>query len=341
MTTFGDELEVADEDAAQHPISFSGRFHFPEPSELAHPACFYTGIAFLVIFPLTGIIFHAVGASRLNSAKSALAGEKVTFSSPPATVIAFHWLFIIFISAGGALLFVGGRRDDDSKFFSGIQVGSFIVSIVWYGLYLYYYFKSSEFSASSNIWSLVAYEKVTEREVASLPFVRYEGYWEDLFYRCSIDTPISVYARSANDSSTIPNITHDVDSLGVILVKQQVKANWVPGEDSLIKITLGAIQGCTGYAMFDYTTYSISVDGFVSGSFVTRDGIAPGSLSKGAAIASGIFWAGIMHAYIVDAVPFVQVNIVKNDTLMGDFPNCGTVLQSVHCRYKSSTTRRY
>jgi hypothetical protein len=83
--------------------------------------------------------------------------------------------------------------------------------------------------------------------------------------------------------------------------------------------------------LYEGIDYTETVDGYVSGAFVSKDGVIPNSLGKGVGIASGIFWAGLLHCYTVDAIPMEPVKVVKNGAKVGEMPSCSQCPGVMRC----------
>jgi hypothetical protein len=289
------------------------------PSQPKSRGLFYCGIGILVVVPLNGIIFFAVGLSRFNSANSSF--PNLEFASPPSTVIAFHWTFVITFASLGVLLLAQPYMSE------GWLALSFIVCVVaslaFYSCYLVFYFMSPEFMATSNSWSVTTYESITQQMVQGQPYASFEGRASKSLRKCSLNSPKKVSAMNAIDASVIPNITQSIEANGIVLVKQELTVNWACGQNEIIDAWKNKIAECL---MADYTSKNIHatnmIDGYVEVIFVSRDGELPGYLERGIAVAAGIFAAGILHCYTVNAFPLAIVKVVKNEALVGETPSC-------------------
>jgi hypothetical protein len=72
----------------------------------------------------------------------------------------------------------------------------------------------------------------------------------------------------------------------------------------------------------DMFSYIYEIDGYIEEVFVSPDGELPGYLTEGGAAAAGMFAAGIMHCYSVDAIPFFTLKIVKNEAILNESLTC-------------------
>jgi hypothetical protein len=194
---------------------------------------------------------------------------------------------------------------------------------VFYSLYLNYFFKSDEYSASTNSWSITTYNAITQQIVKDQPYARFGGWVEDFDENCQLAGYRNVYAVNATDASIFPSIGHEVETNGIVFVKIELIVNWAQRQLGILNTWENTIIECFRMIRFDDGVgYSEMVDGYVPGAFVSKDGGLPGSLGRAAAIASGIFWAGILHCYTVDAIPMVTVKVVKNGAMVGETPSC-------------------
>lgn len=293
----------------------------------------------VIIFPLTGLIFFAVGLGSRNSAKSHLPDAE--FGLPSGLIIAFHWLFIVAISGVGGFLISYSLFPQPTTARYCASILNVIASIVLYVLYLVFYFNSPEYSASTNGWTIPTFEENVKQMIQRQPYIRYEGYVEDNYLTCTMNGPKDVYLVNSSDASIIPNVTANVQAGDLIFVRIDLVIRYAPGQEQYVSGWQKMIVSCApvAWVVWDGITYAEMIQSYVSGAFVTKDGQIPSSVGKGAAIASGIFWAGIMHAYLVDAVPMMPMKVIKENARFNELPACGTV-PGFYCRTKSSTTRR-
>jgi hypothetical protein len=157
--------------------------------------------------------------------------------------------------------------------------------------------------------------------VQSQPYTNFEGAASKSKNVCSLDSPMKVSAVNAIDASVIPNITQTIEVKGIVFVKQELTVNWASGQIEIIDAWKHKLAE---YMMPDYGSTDITgtdmIDGYIKAIFVLPDGELPGYLGRGEAIAAGIFAAGILHCYTVDALPMVTVKVVKNEASVGEAP---------------------
>jgi hypothetical protein len=282
---------------------------------------FWIGLGFTII-PLTGFITFFVGVGRYHSAKSN--APDLDFASPPATIIAFHWLFLLCAGALGGIFMYWSVK---GMYYLPklVTVLISIAFVVFYTLYLVFYFRSTEFDASSTFWSAAEYESVREQWRQSQPQVYFTGEVRSLLTTCTLQSPIVLRGEGAADASDFPNFT-EWQTTPMFLIKPQVLPDWAPGVPALIQQTRDIIMECRA-AREDYLTVEVRVDGFVPAAFVSQNGGTPSRLRKATAVASGIFWAGVLYAYDVDSVPAVNIDIVKSHAIISSsqLPTCNDV----------------
>jgi hypothetical protein len=277
----------------------------------------------------------AVGRGRYTAAKAL--SPDLEFASPPGTVIAFHWLFMVFASALGTFIVFLSLHQEfrGCRYYIGAII-SFAGTIVFYVLYLIYYFSSAEFQASSNVWSVPDYDWNHVQIVEGQPQVVYTGDAEDYYYRCTLREFI-LQGENATDWSTFPNTTDFLDDKDIVFIKPDLDITWAPGAEGIIGDTRNRLVHCVrNPSTWDSIEGKETTQFYVDGAFVSKSGEVPSTLGKAAGVASGIFFAGALHCYDVDSIPMVAPRVVKKGGMVPREQPKDCFSVGVDCRRRSN-----
>jgi hypothetical protein len=270
-----------------------------------------------VAIPVYGVSTFLAGLIRRERAIAA--HPDLEFRPPPILLIIVHWVF--FISATtlfGSQLHMVVRPDisEETPLFI-----SFLTTIFLAFGYLAYSNSTPEYEASENFVSISTLALQQTQFIAGHPYAALsrKSSWG------SSCTPLAgvAFAVSSTDESHFPNISFAGKGPAVRLVLQSVTVNWTA--ESLSKIAqmesdLGKCRDNKGPSRD--LSHRDSMEGIVRIGFVSENEAATRGLGYGSAFAWSLLFAGVFHAYSVDSIPVVRLDIHKNNAVVGHIPGC-------------------
>jgi hypothetical protein len=191
------------------------------------------------------------------------------------------------------------------------------------------FFVCREFSLLEPIWSLDEYEDFMEAMRWGPVQVILEGATHD----CTMN-PTVITGVSSTDASVFPNVSAVLDLLPVVALHSEVAVHWNTESANLLKESVEEIKRCRSNPFESVNvTQTDTVIGWKERALITKDGETPMAMSRGSAIAGGIFGLGLYSVFSIEAIRLVRANIVKNDaridtpmTACGDLDwRCGYV----------------
>ena len=300
--------------------------------------CFHiAGGIVAAFFLLVGILGFAVPCGQYNSSKL----DGFSYESPPATVIAFHWMCFFCGLGLGAGLFIWG-----SRFVPGLLVTivSGILLLIFWICYMVFFFTSDEFKMGGDVSTLQRLNEMWDISRKDCPFITltgtghyYEYYWRDgkrKSRRVSCRTN-SFYISSddyCTDETeyTSPSV-EEAKRGGGFRVYTDVKYEFATGASTtyLNEMHFKA-QSCVEQQQRVYdpdVELAAGVTGVLSQMLVTHDGKAPKGVSRGRGIAAGIFFCGVAYSYQVSKIPVLRQTILKTNVTLekSQYDICSTM----------------
>jgi hypothetical protein len=202
-----------------------------------------------------------------------------------------------------------------------------------YIVYLILYFISPEFTASTNAWSLSTYKSHAAMLRTAAAQKILSGSARDSTEECKTWAVILTSSWS-RDASTFPNMSAELRNADVVLLRLHATVVWDADATEKIREAKDIIESCISrWRMAVSITSRDSVVGFEEAAFVSESGKVPPAVTRGRAIAAGIFWAGVFHAFKVDSIPMVTASVIKENAQLSSISmNCWDVHWSCHIR---------
>ena len=291
--------------------------------------CFHiAGGIVAAFFLLVGILGFAVPCGQYNSSKL----DGFSYESPPATVIAFHWMCFFCGLGLGAGLFIWG-----SRFVPGLLVTivSGILLLIFWICYMVFFFTSDEFKMGGDVSTLQRLNEMWDISRKDCPFITltgtghyYEYYWRDGKRKSrrvscrtgSFDISSDDYCTDETEY-TRPSV-EEAKRGGGFRVYTDVKYEFAEETSSasttyLNAMLSGALSCVKREDVLDPDVeLAAGVTGVLSQMLVTHDGKAPKGVSRGRGIAAGIFFCGVAYSYQVSKIPVLRQTILKTNVTL-------------------------
>jgi hypothetical protein len=170
------------------------------------------------------------------------------------------------------------------------------------------------------------YEEFMRQLRASAPNIRFTGSSQNTQRKCTSQSTAVLRGVSAIDNSVLPNVS-DIQSLleagEYAAVRLELTVNWSPSASDAVQRAEALLRGCqTQAGKMDSVKSEPLIDDWVPGMFVGETGEVPEFVSRGRAIAGGIFWSGVLHAYQVDSIPVLHGVVEKTEAELTGSVSC-------------------
>jgi hypothetical protein len=267
------------------------------------------GLFFLLWRVIPGVVLLVMGLSTYVSAESADLPKE--FSLPTLTMAFFQTVLLTF--AGSAVFFgfsyrryCCGREFRQELFGIPILVFFFIaIDVVW----IVTFFIARRSWKLEPVWSLDKYKDFMEAMEMRQPQAILEVAADD----CSTN-PVMITGASSTDASEFPNVSAVLDLLPVVVLHLEVKVRWDAESVNLLKESVEVIKRCERYPSESVkVTQTDTVPGWKERVLITKDGELPGSINRGSEIATVVFGGWFYYVCNVDALRWIQGNLIKND----------------------------
>jgi hypothetical protein len=285
-------------------------------SKAKHPIASVVGLVFAVGIFFVGLCSFAAGYAEYAKAKREV--PEASFLGPSASIVALHWVFILFTTfmfGWYVVLCWHGAQVFNFYVLVYSMVVLHVVVLLLYVFYLIAFFNSPEFTASGYIITSDQWNTLREQINQSNPFWDFSATWEGQIGTCKLTSPVQIRSDNSVDESAIPVL--DPEPGHVYHVMSYVNA--IPDNQSLSR--LDATQYSLARCAFSDIMYSgkatvektAGVDGFRDSMFVSSDGDVPWIIKRKFATIAAIFFSAILPAYRADAMPIVKAYITKRN----------------------------
>jgi hypothetical protein len=92
-----------------------------------------------------------------------------------------------------------------------------VSSILGYAVYFSFYFASPEYTASSTLWNLTAYELTTQEMIKDQPYANFDRLATGTA-RFALSFPRKVFMVNTTDASVVPNIAQGLHAKGILVI---------------------------------------------------------------------------------------------------------------------------
>jgi hypothetical protein len=291
-----------------------------------------TGVFFILLVFVPGFVLFWIGLADHKRAESHHPTMK--FSIPSDTLMALHWLFVISSLFLGIVLIFFEQEDESttdgpaaichSPWTIGVCVAALIA---FYIAYLVIYFRSPEFTASDTSWSLSDYQARIATLRDAQPQLVLSGTATNFIERCHT-SDVTLTAQSSVDASEFPDLATELENTEAVLFRPKISIEWDADANDKIGRAKDQINDCLWRLVMHVAidTRSTTV-GWIGGAFVSKTGKMPKQIARGRAIAAGILWSGIYHAFEVGTIPELTGSVIKKEASLPDVKlNCWDVL---------------
>ena len=280
-------------------------------------------------FLLVGILGFAVPCGQYNSSKL----DGFTYESPPATVIAFHWMCFFCGLGLGAGLFIWS-----CAFIPGllVTVVSGILLLIFWICYMVFFFTSDEFKMGGDASTLQTLNDMWDTSEKGCPYITltgtghyYDYYWSDGKRKsrrisCRTNSFFINSDRYCTDETTyIRPAVEELKRGGGFRVYTDVQYEFAEETTAASTAYLNQMQldalSCVKQESRVYdpdVEVATGVTGVFSQMLVTHDGKAPKGVSRGRGIAAGIFFCGVAYSYQVSKIPVLRQTILKTNVTL-------------------------
>ena len=295
-------------------------------------------------FFLGGILAFSISCGQYNAQKD----DRFEYFPPPNTVIAFHWMCCIF----GTTLGVGLLLASFGGFWGlCLVVASSMFLLVFWICYMVFFFISDQFKMNDEAVTMGVLDGLWANMVKECPYADVYGTGEYVrtYYSSSNSrrkkksrTPcrtksFRVYSeKTCSDATTLVDLPANLfDDVPAVRVIHEVYPTFASDEEDyyLVKakdLARDCVRNNNDRVSSAKGNVAYGVEPVPSMLFLTKDGAKPAAVSKGRAIAAGIFFCGITYSYGISKIPVVRQKVYKeNVTLskvdMGNNYLCGRI----------------
>ena len=274
-------------------------------------------------FFTVGILSFSISCGLYNSNKD----DRFEYIPPPDTVIAFHWMCCIFGTfLGLSLLLASFKRIAGLVL---IIVSSVFLLVFWI-LYMVFFFISDQFKMNDEAVTVETLKDLWAGMLETCPYADVYGsgvyirhYWSKEGRRTT-RTPCRTRSfrieseKHCTDATTLIYLTPSLfDDVKAFRVFHNVYPEFVSDADErhLSDAQAQTLECLKNNDKLSNTKANVEygVHPVPSMLFLTKDGKKPAAVSKGRAIAAGIFFCGITYSYEISRIPILRQKVYKNN----------------------------
>ena len=293
------------------------------------------------LFLFIGIMTFSISCGLYDSKKD----DRFEYIPPPATVIAFHWMCCIFGTFFGLSLLLLSFKGTVGLIL--LIISSIFLLLFWI-CYMVFFFLSDQFKMSDEAVSVETLQDLWAGMVKTCPYadVYGSGVYIRHYYvkgsRRTSRTPCrtrSFRIQSepyCNDATTLLDLTPSLfDDIQAFRVFHDVYPEFESEEDDDILSEARSHAFTCLENNYKLSSQKANVDYGVSPVpsmiFLTKDGKKPAAVSRGRAIAAGIFFCGITYSYGISRIPILRQKVYKTnvslirrslDTMCAEMGSC-------------------
>ena len=290
------------------------------------PPAFIIGPIIGLGFLIGGTLSFAISAGIYSASKE----DGFTYDTPPATVIAFHWVCIFCGVALGASICLIPKHRKAGGWLTGI---SLILMLSFYICYLIFFFSSEQFKKTHEAITLPELQTMWKQSLQICPYIgltgsgsRLETHWyggkapkvekRTCFTKefqmesdeyCKDETTLSDIASAETIPSTGYRVSTDVSFVFSDEQSQSALDNAVA--DGMSELNDKKILVAAG------------IPGLNKVVLVTNDGKLPPLIGKPHGIAAGVLFSGIVYSYRVSMIPMLKQVIAKTNVTIDYKPS--------------------